>query len=294
MRFALLSAAAVLLLLSGVGPGAAQDRRGPPRAEFFSEPNFQGERRELTGEVRDFERLGFNDRALSVRVTGAWEFCEDSSFNDRCITLTRDAPDLRSLGMAQRISSARPVTDGPAGRAPRAGLTLFEGLSGGGRALDVRGETGSLAALGFNDRARSLQADGRWVVCEHAEFGGLCARVEGRVDDLTTLGLSGRISSAYPDDGRGGFAPRPGPEPDRFSGGGFGAGRSLEGRSAAFFPSPTDRGGPMSACPEGGVSNACAQRTADDFCYAQGFRRAAYFNIAGRRFPTLEDVLCQR
>lgn len=300
MRRTLQATAALVLLLAAATPLSAQDRRPIARAELFSEPNFQGDRREITAEVRDLTRLGFNDRALSIRVSGAWEFCDDSGFGDRCITLTRDDPDLRASGMAQRISSARPAYSGGVGTTRRDGLTLFEGVSGSGRALDLLGEASSLNPLGFNDRARSLEAKGRWVVCEHDDFRGLCQRVEGRVNDLNALGLSGRISSAYPDDGRS----RPGREDfdgwrddrDRFTpgGGDYGRGRALEGRTAAFFPTPTDRGQPLPACEPGAAGNFCGQRNADAFCIDQGFRRAEYFSQIGRRFPTLEDVLCIR
>lgn len=300
MRRTLQATAAVVLLAAAATPLAAQDRRPIVRAELFSEPNFQGDRREITTEVRDLTRLGFNDRAASIRVSGAWEFCDDSGFDDRCITLTRDDPDLRGSGMAQRISSARPAFNGVGGPARRSGLTLFEGVSGSGRALDLTGETASLNQLGFNDRARSLEAEGSWVVCEHDDFRGLCQRVQGRVNDLNALGLSGRISSAYKDDGRGGPG-RDGDggwrdDRDRFTpgGGDYGRGRALEGRTAAFFPTPTDRGQPLPACDQGAPGSYCAQRSADAFCIDQGFRRAEYFSQIGRRFPTLEDVLCVR
>lgn len=300
MRRILQAATATVLLLIAATPLAAQERRPIVKAELFSEPNFQGDRREITAEVRDLTRLGFNDRAASIRVSGAWEFCDDSGFKDRCITLTRDDPDLRASGLAQRISSARPAFSGAVGPTRRNGLTLYEGVSGGGRALDLRGDASSLNPLGFNDRARSLDAQGRWVVCEHDDFRGLCQRVEGRVNELNALGLSGRISSAYPDDG----AIRPGREDDgswrndrdRFTSGGgdYGRDRALEGRTAAFFPAPTDRGQPLPACDQGGTGNFCGQRSADEFCLDQGFRRAEYFSQIGRRFPTLEDVLCVR
>lgn len=101
----LLRTAAMLALCCGTA--FAQPAGPAPRVELFSAPNYQGQKLVLTGTARNLDRTGFNDRAQSVRVTGSWTFCEDSEFDDRCITLSRDEPDLAALGFANSISSAR-------------------------------------------------------------------------------------------------------------------------------------------------------------------------------------------
>jgi len=61
--------------------------------------------------VRDFSRIGFNDRASSVIVEqGQWEVCDDAGFGGRCMVLRRGSYEsLRGMGMNDRISSVRPV-----------------------------------------------------------------------------------------------------------------------------------------------------------------------------------------
>lgn len=102
----LLPRMAVIMALC-CGPAFAQSAGPIPRAELYSAPNYQGQKLVLTGNARNLDRTGFNDRAQSVRVTGSWTFCEDSEFDDRCITLSRDEPDLAALGFANSISSAK-------------------------------------------------------------------------------------------------------------------------------------------------------------------------------------------
>lgn len=97
--------AAMLALCCGAA--FAQPAGLVPRVELYSAPNYQGQKLVLTGSARNLDRTGFNDRAQSVRVTGSWTFCEDSEFDDRCITLSRDEPDLAALGFGNSISSAK-------------------------------------------------------------------------------------------------------------------------------------------------------------------------------------------
>jgi hypothetical protein len=77
--------------------------------EDFANRWFSTERR-----INNFERYGFNDRANSVKVRGGrWEVCTAPRFEGRCVVLRRgDYPSLREAGLEERISSARPVTQG--------------------------------------------------------------------------------------------------------------------------------------------------------------------------------------
>ncbi len=80
---------------------------------FYEGEGFRGRAFAANGEVRNFERVGFNDRASSVVVDrGRWEVCEDARFEGRCVVLRRGSYDsLRGMGMDRRISSVRPVAD---------------------------------------------------------------------------------------------------------------------------------------------------------------------------------------
>src|SRR5258708_6767877 len=76
---------------------------------FFERENFRGQRVELDSTAPNFERLGINDRASSVRVRGgAWQVCSERFFRGNCVTLRPgDYPSLRSIGLSNTISSAR-------------------------------------------------------------------------------------------------------------------------------------------------------------------------------------------
>ena len=78
---------------------------------FYEGEGFRGRTFAVNGEVRNFDRTGFNDRASSVIVDrGRWEVCEDARFNGKCVVLRRGSYDsLRAMGMDNRISSVRPV-----------------------------------------------------------------------------------------------------------------------------------------------------------------------------------------
>jgi uncharacterized protein YcfJ len=79
---------------------------------FYEGEGFRGRAFTADKPIGNFERFGFNDRASSVVVDrGRWEVCEDARFGGRCVVLRRGSYDsLRSMGMGNRISSARPVS----------------------------------------------------------------------------------------------------------------------------------------------------------------------------------------
>lgn len=54
---------------------------------------------------------GFANRAQSVHVRGegAWELCEQASFGGRCVVVTEQIEDLASVGLSNRVMSARPI-----------------------------------------------------------------------------------------------------------------------------------------------------------------------------------------
>jgi uncharacterized protein YcfJ len=92
---------------------------------FYEGAGFRGRAFTTDKEVRNMERLGFNDRASSVVVErGRWEVCEHARFGGQCVVLRRGSYDsLDGMGMNDRISSARPV-----GREARAVIEAPEPL----------------------------------------------------------------------------------------------------------------------------------------------------------------------
>jgi hypothetical protein len=53
---------------------------------------------------------GVTNRAESVHVSGgSWELCDRSSFGGRCVVVSGNVPDLSSIGLGNRVASARLV-----------------------------------------------------------------------------------------------------------------------------------------------------------------------------------------
>jgi hypothetical protein len=115
-------------------------------------------------------------------------------------------------------------------------LTLYDSSDLQGDSRTFFTADGNLSGVRFNDRARSLQAEGRWEVCMDADFRSACRVFEGRVPDLG--GFSGLISSVRPLDGW-----RGGPSGGWGSGGGYGGGWSGgRGDGLIVFSEPGFRG----------------------------------------------------
>lgn len=81
----------------------------PPQVTFYEAPGFQGRGVTLLADAADFRSFGFNDRASSVVVLGQpWEACEAINYGGRCVVLRPGRyPDLRSMGLGDRLSSVR-------------------------------------------------------------------------------------------------------------------------------------------------------------------------------------------
>jgi uncharacterized protein YcfJ len=78
---------------------------------FYEHDGWRGRAFTSNGAVNNFARQGFNDRASSVIVQrGQWEVCENRGFSGNCMVLRAGSyQSLSSMGMNDRISSARPV-----------------------------------------------------------------------------------------------------------------------------------------------------------------------------------------
>jgi uncharacterized protein YcfJ len=80
---------------------------------FYEGEGFRGRVFSARGEIANFDRTGFNDRASSVYVErGAWQICDDAYFRGHCEILRPGAYDsLAMMAMNNRVSSVRPVGD---------------------------------------------------------------------------------------------------------------------------------------------------------------------------------------
>lgn len=113
-------------------------------------------------------------------------------------------------------------------------LTLFEDDNFRGRAVNVRETIDDLSRLGFNDKTSSIMVrSGTWEVCTDSGFRGNCKTLTpGEYRSLP--GMNDAITSVREDSrGNDNHGWRPGRDPDRGNGGGYGRGGSLELYSGA-------------------------------------------------------------
>src|SRR5688500_15571969 len=87
--------------------GNQRDNRNS-RVVLYERPDFRGDGRDLFGSSTNLGSIG--DRARSMQVYGGtWEVCEGAFRNARCVTVTDNVPDLRSLGFRNGVTSIREV-----------------------------------------------------------------------------------------------------------------------------------------------------------------------------------------
>ena len=91
--------------------GMALATQAAAQITLYDGESFQGPAFTADRAIYDFDRLGFNDRAQSLVVSGGtWQVCEDARFQGRCVVVQPGNYDsLHSMGMSERISSVRPV-----------------------------------------------------------------------------------------------------------------------------------------------------------------------------------------
>lgn len=93
--------------------GIALSTQAAANITFYENEGFQGRNFSTARDIRNFERIGFNDRASSVLVTGKerWEICQDAAFEGRCVVLRPGQyGSLASMGLNDRVSSVRMVS----------------------------------------------------------------------------------------------------------------------------------------------------------------------------------------
>jgi len=180
--------------------GSGSGRPSSGGLELYAGRDYSGQRKVLTGAVRDLKDIGFNDRAVSVRVPRgqSWELCVSADYRD-CRVIDRNYPDLGELGISRLASSARPQ-GGWRGNAPgarRSEIVLYDRTGYAGRSITIDRSSSSLGS--FANRAESVEVlGGRWELCDQTSFRGRCEVVTRGVYDLDTIGLRGRVLSVRP------------------------------------------------------------------------------------------------
>lgn len=76
-------------------------------------------------------------------------------------------------------------------------ITFYEGEGFRGRTFTANSQVNNFQRVGFNDLSSSvIVTNGRWEVCDDANFGGRCVMLrKGSYDSLQGLGMTNRISS---------------------------------------------------------------------------------------------------
>jgi hypothetical protein len=78
------------------------------RLVLFDRPNFRGSSRDVLTSATHLGSIG--DRVRSVQVYGGmWELCEGAFRNARCVTISENVSDVRTLGFRGGVTSAREV-----------------------------------------------------------------------------------------------------------------------------------------------------------------------------------------
>jgi hypothetical protein len=194
--------------------------QGPSVIVLFDDI-FRGARLMLNDRVDDLRQQNFNDRTISVEITGgaAWDLCSDGGFGGDCIRLGAGRH-LLPQNWQGRVSSVRPLGGGggpggpggpgrPGGPADNVTVTLFNRPDFGGRELVLTGDTRNLEDQGFNDAASSVLIErGLWQLCANSNFRDPCV-VLGRGRHVLRPPLANGVSSVRrvtggPDDPRRG------------------------------------------------------------------------------------------
>ena len=180
---------------------------------FYQGVNFGGRSFTASGEVRNLQNAGFNDRASSVVVSsGRWEVCDEVRFRGRCMVLRPGRyPSLAAMGLNEPVTSVRALSTSarvddsryaPLPVSPTTGtggpvITFFEREGFQGRMFNTERPVRDLQRVGFNDRASSVIVIGeRWEVCDERQYGGRCVILRpGRYPSLAAMGMEEGISS---------------------------------------------------------------------------------------------------
>ncbi len=92
---------------SGIGRGNGGRAGQRPQAILYDQTNYRGRSILLTGDEPQI-RLGSNNNGSLRVIAGRWELCVQPQFGGQCVSVAQNTPDLRSLSLRGRVSSARP------------------------------------------------------------------------------------------------------------------------------------------------------------------------------------------
>jgi hypothetical protein len=76
-------------------------------AILYEQTGFRGRSVTVDGSSSNLRELGFNDKAMSIRVRGSWQLCSDANFRGRCVSVQGDQDDLGRFGLGRNLSSIR-------------------------------------------------------------------------------------------------------------------------------------------------------------------------------------------
>ena len=94
------------------GNNGAYDRYGrnnqynEPGITLFSDTRFRGSSSTIEGQRRAYPRVNSQVRSVQV-MGGTWQLCEQANYRGRCVTVTSDVEDVRSLGLGNYVGSVR-------------------------------------------------------------------------------------------------------------------------------------------------------------------------------------------
>ena len=189
--------------------------------------------------------------------------------------------------LAAGVAALAGVTAATAQEAEERGLfgnsaeaTVYRDAAFNGPAVTV---TRSQSNMGLSWRVQSVRVrSGRWELCEQPNYRGDCWTVDRDTSMFGPAFKGRRVQSMRPIGGSGGSGSmEPGRNP------------SLRGMAAQFYPAPARNGYRLLACPYGNPTSNCAERSANEFCAAMGWRRSARQAMETvRRQVYLADVLC--
>jgi hypothetical protein len=90
------------------GNGRVRGGSAQSRLVLYDRPNYRGDARDVLASSTNLGSIG--DQARSAKVYGGtWELCEGAFRNARCVTLTEDVPDLRSVGLRSGVTTVREI-----------------------------------------------------------------------------------------------------------------------------------------------------------------------------------------
>ncbi|MCC7033293.1 MAG: hypothetical protein IT179_10725 [Acidobacteria bacterium] len=202
-----LIAAAWGLALAGL---AAQQRGiGGIGITVFEDRNYRGENATFLQDTPNLGAFRLDNRISSLRIGSGemWEACEEPNFRGRCQVFSGTEPDLGRVRWDNRISSLRRVQGGGGyPPPPTAGpsITLYRGSGYTGEQRVITSAVSDLRSFGFDNAAQSVRVNGGpWQLCEDTRFRD-CRTVTSDLANLSSIGLSRRVSSARPVAGSGG------------------------------------------------------------------------------------------